>query len=57
MSSPDVTREYGENSLPEDITDHVETLVEFANKHFTEDKQVDIAATRVEEWLGTYRPE
>ena len=40
--------------MTNEMAQYIETLVQFANKHFTEDKEVDIAATRVEEWLATY---
>ncbi len=43
------------NMKPE-IADDIELLVKFANQHFTEDKDVDIAANRVEAWLATYKP-
>lgn len=69
MSSPDVTREYGENSLHEDdelfssslgkstrnIADDIETLVQFAQSISDSDK-VDDAAARVESWLANHRP-
>jgi hypothetical protein len=38
-----------------EIADDIEILVEFANKHFTEDLTVDVAANRVEQFLATYR--
>ncbi len=39
-----------------EIADDIELLVKFANQHFTEDKDVDIAANRVEVWLATHNP-
>ncbi len=42
--------------MKQEIADDIELLVKFANQHFTEDKDVDIAANRVEVWLATYKP-
>lgn len=41
--------------MTNEIAKEIEVLVQFANKHFTEDKAVDTAASRVEEFLATFK--
>lgn len=38
-----------------EIINDVEILVDFANKHFTNDAAVDKAADRVQQYISTYK--